>query len=114
MCRPGIRQVLRHWEHLLNTPSASITDELHPPIGARIVSQRVKSEPKGSKTTLQRICHLDCRACQVDCRATAHGSCAASAGTPPVRQDYSGAAAGSGVEKHLLRPGKPDRSGATV
>jgi hypothetical protein len=30
MCRPGIRQVLRRWEHLLNTPSASITDELDP------------------------------------------------------------------------------------
>jgi hypothetical protein len=28
MCRPGMRQVLRRWQHLLNTPSAPITDEL--------------------------------------------------------------------------------------
>src|SRR5437868_13377537 len=40
--------------------------------------------------------------------------CGAVTGSPSVRQDDPCAPAGRGAEEHLLRPGKPGRSGAVV
>jgi hypothetical protein len=45
MCRPGIRQVLRRWEHLLNTLSAPITDELDPKRGQnRLLTGQIRAK----------------------------------------------------------------------
>src|ERR1039457_6772675 len=50
MCRPGIRQVLRHWENLLNTPSASITDELDPKRGQnRLLTGQIRAKSFGNR-----------------------------------------------------------------
>jgi hypothetical protein len=54
-----MKQVLRRWEHLLNTPSASITDELDPKKGSEIASWPVKSKDLPPKIDPPRSSHPD-------------------------------------------------------
>ncbi len=65
-----MRQVLRRWEHLLNTPSAAITDELDPQIGPKSPSGRSNPEQKPQKPAYQKLTILIDALSHPDCRAT--------------------------------------------
>jgi hypothetical protein len=65
-----MRQVLRRWEHLLNTPSAAITDELDPQIGPKSPSGGSNPEQKPQKPAYQKLTILIDALYHPDCRAT--------------------------------------------
>jgi hypothetical protein len=81
-----MRQVLHPLEHLLNTPSASITDEPDLKSVRNRLPAGVKSRTKPRKSTCQDLLILIDALSHLDCRATRQAANAREAGIRSVHR----------------------------